>query len=148
MANTTYNSSVFGGQYAAKIGVYPMTVFGTLSIASNTTLSTTDVLNLCYIPSNGILEDFTIALPAIDGGSGLTLSLQDTTGTPMVYVSSTTKGQAVGVVTWGDYYFTSAGLGTLYSAQSTLVLKPAHAATNTSGATALVIAFRVVFAPQ
>lgn len=148
MANAIYNSSVFGGQNPAKLGVYPLTVFGTVTIISNTTLSTSDVINLCYIPANGILNDFTIALPAIDGGSGLTLSLEDTTGTPMVYISSTTKGQAVGVLTWGDYYFTSAGLGTLYAAQSALVLKPTHVATNTSGATALVIDFRVSFAPQ
>ncbi len=148
MAGTTYNSSVFGGSVPARIGVYPVEVFGTVSIASNTTISTADVINLCAIPANGILSDFTIALPALDGGSGLTLSLEDTTGTPMIYISSTTKGQAVGVLTWADYYFTSAGLGNLYSAQSSLVLKPTHAATNTSGATALVIAFRAEFSPQ
>ena len=148
MAGTTYSSNVFGGSVPARIGVYPVEVFGTVSIASNTTISTADVINLCAIPSNGILSDFTIALPALDGGSGLTLSLEDTTGTPMIYISSTTKGQAVGVLTWGDYYFTSAGLGNLYSAQSSLVLKPTHVATNTSGATALIIAFRVEFSPQ
>jgi len=144
----TYNSNVYGGQYAAKLGVYPVEVFGTVSIASNTTISTADVINLCYIPNNGILSDFTIALPALDGGSGLTVSLQDTTGTPMVYNSSVTTAQAGGVLTWAQYYFTSAGLGNLYSAQSTLVLKPAHAGTNTTGASALVIAFRVEFSPQ
>lgn len=143
----TYNSSVFGGASPAKLGVYPVEVFGTLVIASNTTLQVTDTINLCAIPNNGILSDFTIALPALDGGAGLKLSLQDTTATPMVYVSSTTKGQAVGVLTWGDYYFTSGGLGLLYTAQSTLVLKPTVVGTSTTGATALTIAFRVEFAP-
>jgi hypothetical protein len=146
MANATYTASKFN-TYPAKLGVYPCELFDTVVITSNTTLSTTDVIQLCNIPNNGILSDFTIALPAIDGGSGLTLSLQDTTGTPMVYVSSTTKGQAVGVITWADYYFTSAGLGLLYTAQSALVLKPTHVATNTSGATALTIAFRIEFSP-
>lgn len=148
MANAIYNSNLSIAAGQGKIGVYPVEVFGTVVITSNTTLSTTDVINLCAIPANGILSDFTIALPAIDGGAGLTLSLQDTTATPMVYISSTTKGQAVGVLTWADYYFTSAGLGNLYSAQSTLVLKPSHAATSTSGATSLTIAFRVEFSPQ
>ena len=145
MAGTTYNSNVIAGP--ARLGVYPTTTYGTVSIASNTTISTADVINLCLIPAFSQLDDFTIALPALDGGAGLTLSLQDTTGTPMVYISATTKGQAVGVLTWGDYYFTSAGLGTIYTAVSTLVLKPAHVATNTSGATALVIAFRAKFSP-
>ncbi len=145
---TIYNASKFGGAFPARLGVYPLEVFDTCVIASNTTLQTTDTINLCPIPANGYLSDFTIALPALDGGSGLTLSLQDTTGTPMVYVSSTTKGQAVGVITWGDYYFTSGGLGLLYTAQSTLVLKPAHVGTNTTGATALTIAFRAEFSPN
>ena len=144
----TYSASKFGGAYPAKLGVYPVTVFDTCVISSNTTLQTTDTINLCAIPANGILSDFTIALPAMDGGSGLALSLQDTTTTAMVYISSTTKGQAVGILTWADYYFTSAGLGLIYTAQSTLILKPTVVATNTTGATALTIAFRVQFAPN
>jgi hypothetical protein len=148
MANAIYNSNLSIAAGQGVIGVYPISVFGSVVIVSNTTLSTTDVINLCAIPGNGILDDFTIALPAIDGGSGLTLSLQDTTGTPMVYISSTTKGQAAGVLTWNDYYVTSGGLGNLYTNQSTLVLKPTHVATNTSGATALTIEFRVKFKAQ
>ena len=145
----TYSSSVFGGAFPAKLGVYPVVVYGTVVIASNTTLQTTDTINLCSIPANGILSDFDIMLPALDpSGTGLTLSLVDTTGTPMVYVSATTKGRAVGVVSWVDYYFTSAGLGQLYTAQSSLVLVPQHVASNTTGASAVTIDFRVAFAPN
>lgn len=144
----TYTGSAATGAVPAKLGVYPVEVYGTCVIASNTTLQTTDVIQLCPIPANGILSDFTILLPALDGGSGLTLSLEDTTGTPMVYISSTTKGQAAGVLTPADYYVTSGGLGTLYTAQSMLVLVPAHVATNTTGASALTITYRAEFSPQ
>lgn len=143
----TYIGTLAQGGIPAKLGVYPVTGFGSCVIASNTTLQTTDAIQLAPLPANGYLDDFTIALPALDGGSGLTLSLQDTTGTPMVYISSTTKGQAAGVLTWGDYYVTSSGLGLLYTAQSMLQLVPAHVATNTTGASALTILYRVKFSP-
>lgn len=142
-----YTGTLAQGQIPAKLGVYPVEGFGTCVIASNTTLQTTDTILLATIPANGYLSDFTIALPALDAGAGLTLSLEDTTGTPMIYISSTTKGQAVGVLTWADYYFTSAGLGLLYTAQSVLQLVPTHVATNTTGASALTIAYRVEFSP-
>lgn len=162
-----YNSSEItrgNGPEGRGPGVSVTYANGNINLASNTTLSsaTTDTLPLVYIPYGSYISDFKLDLPAIDGGSALTLSLQDTLASPTTYISASTLGQGGGqltsalfaIGTWGTMYGSTVRAQgangnqvVVWSSGVQLILKVAHTATNTSGASALNIPFIIGFAP-
>jgi hypothetical protein len=164
----TYNSSSINRDppTGRAPGVYPVKVAGTINIASNTSFGSTapDTLPICVIPFGSILTNVIIGFPALDGGSGLGFTLQDTLASPTTYISAITQGRAGGVITFTNMSVTNElTLGTMYGSTARLitatgspgspvvvwasgtklVLSCATSSTNTTGATALNITYIV-----
>lgn len=159
---STYNSNIVTNTSPAKFGVYPQWVWGYVSIANATSLTTSDTIYLCKIPAGTLLVPaFVIDLPVLDGGGGsasLTLSLKDDTnsttslvygptGTALTsaqtYVSASTTGQAGGLITEANV--AHGVIGITYQTQQNLVLVPAFNAN--AACSAVTIYFGFQFAP-
>lgn len=162
----TYNSSSINRDgFARGPGVYPVSVVGTINIASNTTIGSgaPDVLNICYIPNNCFIKSIALGFPAL--GTSLGLKLQDTLASPTTYIAAITQAAAGGVVGFGQM---AAGdtpkLGTMYAATARsigttgaavvvwasgvkLQLSCITSGAATTGATAVNITYIVEFAP-
>jgi hypothetical protein len=169
----SYNSSSYNRiGYPRGVGVYPVWDVGTVTIASNTSFGSAapDVVNICYIPPNSIITDFKIALPALDGGSGLGFKLVDSLTTPSTYISATTLAQAGGILTMAlltnsttaatgfytmgaNYGNTARAIGTsgplvkVWATGALLQLSCITSSTNTTGANALSITYMIEFTP-
>lgn len=148
----TFNSDIVTARGASPFTVAPGTIkpiLGSVVIASNTTIATNDTMPLFYMGGNssdapGHIVAFWLDLPAIDGGSGLTLSLLDSNTTPTTIISASTAGQAGGWLDETNAVHATIGTAVNYVSAPTgslIYLKAAHAATNTSGASALTIYF-------
>jgi hypothetical protein len=158
-----FNSSDIKAGLSRGPGVYPIKYNGVITVASNTTLSssTTDTLPICPIPNNSFISGLIINMPAL--GTSLTLSLVDTLASPTTYVLQSTRGAAGGVLTMADiligvlgtqYGATAVAIGgapgtkeVVWAAGTNLVLAVATSSGATSGATALNIVYQVEFSP-
>lgn len=150
----TYNSNIIAGganvnsagsssgQAVAGYPQGPHWVLGSVTIASNTTLATTDTLPLFYVggPSNHI-GNFWFDFPAVDGGTTLALALLDSNTTATTIFTGKTTARAGGWLDETDAAHATIGAAVSYTASSLIYLKPSTAATNTSGATAVIIYF-------
>jgi hypothetical protein len=104
-----FNSSDINSGNRRGPGVYGVKNVGTITIASNTTLSsaTTDTLPLCYIPNNSYMSSLLLWLPAL--GTSLTLNLVDNLASPTVYISASTVGAAGGTLSLSNVLIGVAG---------------------------------------
>jgi hypothetical protein len=164
-----YNSSSITRDSGARgIGVYPVKVLGTITLASNTTLSsaTTDTLPICKIPFGCFISDIKIGFPAIGTQASLGLKLVDTLASPTTYITAITAGQAGGLVSYGSasaadlvkmgtmYGNTARTVGStgqavvVWTAGVQLNLAVITTSTASSGATALNITYMIEFSPN
>jgi hypothetical protein len=158
-----FNSSDIKAGIPARLGVYPTKNVGVITIASNTTLSssTTDTLPICNIPPNSFMSGLLINLPAL--GTSLTVSLVDNLASATTYVLQSTRGAAGGTLTMADvligvlgqqYAGTAVAIGgapgtkeVVWASGAQLLLSVATSASATSGATALNIVYMVEWSP-
>ena len=143
----TYSSDlILGiGNGAAAPSVAPGTtrpVYGSVSIASNTSFGTTDTLPLFTASGPSMrLSNFWIDFPALDGGTGLGMNLVDTLATPTVIVSASTTPRAGGIVITSAAGHGTIGAAVAYTTNTTIQLTVNTSSTNTTGASATVIYF-------
>lgn len=158
-----FNSSDIKSGNQRGTGVYGVRNVGTITIASNTTLSssTTDTLPLCTVPNNSYLSGLLINLPAL--GTSLTLALKDTLTTATTYITASTVGAAGGTITMADlligvagqqYGPTAVAIGgapgtkeVVWQSGTVLQLSVVTSAAATSGATAVNIAYIIEWSP-
>lgn len=120
----TFNSNLIATNSPAKSGVYPLCAQGTVAIPAATTFALNDTIPLCNIAVNTYLAGVAIDVPIL--GTTITLTLRDTQGTPVSYVTATNKGQAGGIITMADFNVRGS-LGTIYPVPSLLQLVAAAA---------------------
>lgn len=143
----TYNSNLIAaGGGSGTPSILPGTsrpVYGSITIASNTSFATTDTMPLFFIqgPNAAHISSFWIDFPALDGGAGLGISLVDSLSTPTTIIASSTTARAGGQVSNLNAAHGTVGNGVSYQAPNLLFLKPSTASTNTTGASATVIYF-------
>jgi hypothetical protein len=158
-----FNSSDMKAGLSRGVGVYPVKYNGVITIASNTTLSssTTDTLPICNIPNNSFLSGLIINMPAL--GASLTMSLVDNLASPTTYVLQSTRGAAGGILTMSDlligvlgqqYGATAVAIGgapgtkeVVWAAGAQLMLSVTTSSAATSGASALNIVYQVEWSP-
>jgi hypothetical protein len=158
-----FNSSDIKAGLSRGVGVYSVKNNGVITIASNTTLSssTTDTLPICTIPNNSYMSGLLINLPAL--GTSLTLSLVDNLASATTYILQSTRGAAGGTLTMADvligvlgqqYGATAVAIGgapgtkeVVWTAGAQLMLSVATSSSATSGATALNIVYHVEWSP-
>jgi hypothetical protein len=158
-----FNSSDIKNGTPARLGVYPTKVVGTITIASNTTLSssTTDTLPICLIPNQSFMSSMILWLPAL--GTSLTLNLVDSLASPTVYISASTVGAAGGTLSMTNvligvagqqYGSTAVAIGgspgtkeVVWVAGAQLLLAVNTSSAATSGASALNIVYEIEWSP-
>lgn len=145
----TYNSNLIvagGGQ--ATPTIIPGTkraVYGSITIAANTTIALNDTMPLFNVqgPNAAHIVSFWFDFPILDGGNTLTLSLIDTLASPTTIVSASTTPRAGGFVSHINAVHATFGSAISYQAPNLLFLKAAAGATNSVGGSAVVIYFDV-----
>jgi hypothetical protein len=162
-----YNSSSISRNVGPRgIGVYPVKDSGTITIASNITLSstTTDTLPICKIPFGCFISSLIIGFPVL--GTSLGLKLLDTLASPTTYIAVITQAAAGGVVGFGQMAATDTPkLGTIYGSTARSIgatgspvvvwatgvqlnLAVITSSASTTGGSAVNITYQVEFAPM
>jgi hypothetical protein len=92
-----------------------------------------DIIGLCWIPANAVIEGYNIDIGDMDSGATLVFELQDGAGN--VYQAAVTTGQAGGKITAASAAVRMIGVAQTYTAaQAYLALVVTVAATGASGA--------------
>jgi hypothetical protein len=136
-----FNSNLIATSTPAKAGIYPSVALGQVAIPAATTFALNDTIPLCNLGANTYIASVAIDLPIL--GTTLTLTLRDTQGTPVNYVTASNKGQAGGILTLADFNVRGS-LGTVYNAPSVLQLVAAAAGGSAVGP--VTIFFEVMLA--
>jgi len=120
----TFNSNLIATNTPAKMGVYPLCAQGNVAVPASTTFALNDTIPLCNIGIGTYLAGVAIDVPIL--GTTITLTLRDTQGTPVTYITATNKGQAGGIITMADFNVRGS-TGTVYTVPSVLQLVAAAA---------------------
>jgi hypothetical protein len=135
-----FNSNLIATNTPAKQGVYPLPVIGNVVIPAATTFALNDTIPLLNIGVGTYIAAVAIDLPIL--GTTITLTLRDTQGTPVSYVTASNKGQAGGILTLADVNVRGS-LGTVYNVPSVIQLVAAAAGGSAVGPVTINFVFLI-----